>query len=134
MGHCQDTHQHSGFVGDGGDQRLNVTYRLPVAELYNGIADVEQVVGDQDDIVGGIGLRRMIVKKPQNKYPSVFVKQPADPGNNVNGNGGVDDIGEDIVVHNYAMSFSNFSSSSPRVEVATRSTRVLSCSVNVCIS
>jgi len=134
MGYRQDAYQEACFAGDGGHKGLYAIYGLPVAELYNGITGVEQVIGNEDNVVGGVRLCCVMMKQLQNKYPSVLMKQPAYPINDVNGDNRVNNISKDIVVHGYAMSFNNFSRSSPRVEVATRSTSVLSWSVKVCMS
>jgi len=99
MRYCKDTYQYSCFTGDGSDERWYGKNGLPVAELYDGIAGIEQVVGDKDNIIGGICLCFVMVKQLQDKHPSVPMKQPPYPVNNIHGNNRVNDIGKDIIVH-----------------------------------
>jgi len=107
---------------------------FPVAELNNGITDIEQIISGQQQIVCSVGYIFPVVEKRQNKYPSIAVKQSAYPYNNVTGNEGIDTIREGIIVHSYIMSLINLTKSSPRLVLNILLAMVSNWSVRTCIS
>ena len=63
MGYGKDAYKDASLYSDGSDQYRNGKNGLPVAELHDGIAGIEQVIGNQDNIIGSICLCCVVVKK-----------------------------------------------------------------------
>src|SRR5690554_1298309 len=130
----QYKNQYSGFCRDTAEHIRYIFYMFPVAELNNCITYIKQIVTCQQQIVCSVGNVFTVLKERQYKYPSIAVKQPADPYNNVTSNKGINRIGKDIIVHSYIINLINLTKSSPRLVLNILLAIVSNWSVRTCIS
>lgn len=74
MSDCKYAYQYAGFPSDGSNQYFQVNYRRPKTELRNGVTDIKQVIGNQEEIVGRVSPFGFALEKPKDKYPAVPMK------------------------------------------------------------
>ncbi len=99
MGNGQDKNQETQVVAERGDELGRCAYRLPGLQLQKGVAYVEQVIGNKQNVVNGVGPFGIAVEELQYEDAAVAVEYFTQPVDNVECRCEVNDVCKNIAVH-----------------------------------